>query len=412
MAVLVQPRTYNRTIMQLFGPRAQAGTYGVEVELEGQGLPKDHFGDWVYHADPSLRGESAEYVFRVPLNKDKVRAALEFLRDTLKGCGSVINKDLSNCSVHVHRNVQKNSLQDVYKIASVYFILEDLLTEWCGQERVGNLFCLRATDAEYLITAMVKAIRSGQFGGLIDDQELRYAGINVTSISKFGSLEFRGLRGTKEVDVITDWVDIVDNLCEYALTFKSPAHVVQQFSAVGPQQFLMDSLKNHAGVFMVAQDVNNRMYDGARVAQDIAFAVNWEEPVAQDKLKELQANEVFVKARQGRDEPRMVGQRAGVRIEPIRWDDRDEVMPAPQVGRPALQAGWVYDRGGIVRRPGEEWRDPIDNYLMTNNGGVILFWNRQTNQWARSVYQYVPPAPQREQWILDDNEGEGNREQD
>lgn len=107
-----------KVYMLLNKPR-KAGLLGVEVEVEtlkGE-LPRIHddLAAWNVTHDGSLRGESAEYVFKEPLGP--------------------------RASVHVHVNVLEMTKQQLDNFLYSYLLLEDVLMSFCGEGREGNRFC-------------------------------------------------------------------------------------------------------------------------------------------------------------------------------------------------------------------------------------------------------------------------------
>src|SRR3546814_18812942 len=94
------------------------------------------------------------------------------------------------------------TMTQLYSFMTVYLILENVLVGWCGHSRCGNLFCLRASDAEWLLTSIRAAAEGRTFKHSLHSDNLRYASMNVKALGDYGSLEFRAMRGTREMDWI------------------------------------------------------------------------------------------------------------------------------------------------------------------------------------------------------------------
>lgn len=266
-----------KTVMHWFGLRPQLktkGDLGIEIEVEGANLP-DAPKYWRREEDGSLRGEeNAEYVFRKPLTLDQTYAALEQLGAAYKENGSRVD-DSVRAGIHVHVNVQDLSLIELFNFITVYVVLEEILVDHCGEGRQGNLFCLRAMDAGYLITTLRKAIAKRQFQALGHD-DLRYSSMNVKSLSTYGSLEFRAMRGTGDMERIYNWAKLLLTLREVAKTFYDPKAVIQGFSEGEAAGFVYRCLGEQAGAFLEDTDALRKVKSGMRRAQDIAYACNWE----------------------------------------------------------------------------------------------------------------------------------------
>ena len=61
---------------ELIGCRDAAGEVGIEIELEGHGLPRMDFEYWRAERDGSLRGEAVELVLKKPCKRNIVRRVL------------------------------------------------------------------------------------------------------------------------------------------------------------------------------------------------------------------------------------------------------------------------------------------------------------------------------------------------
>ncbi|MGL5323573.1 MAG: amidoligase family protein [Aeromonas sp.] len=267
-----------RTVMQWFGVHPQyetKGDLGIEIEVEGRRLP-DAPRYWKREHDGSLRGpENAEYVFSKPLSKTATRTALALLDRAYVDNNSEVH-DTVRAGIHVHVNVQDLNIIELYNMMTIYMVLEPLLIKHCGEGREGNLFCLRATDAKYLLYSLKVAARQRAFRHLVSDN-LRYASMNVKALGTYGSLEFRAMRGTRDIKRIEAWAMMLLGLREKAQDIDSPNKVVELYSQLGAAEFvkqfagdLADELMNNF------PDYEALTHKGMRCAQQVAYAVNWD----------------------------------------------------------------------------------------------------------------------------------------
>lgn len=274
-----------KTVAEWFGipPRLLTkGDVGIEIEVEGKNLP--HVSKyWKMEKDGSLRGEeNMEYVLAKPSSMKEAELALKYLAVQYKQSESVID-DTVRAGVHVHINVQHLNMLELYSFMSIYLILEEMLVKYCGEFREGNLFCLRAMDAEFLLHKLQEAARTRRFGPLVDDN-LRYASMNVKALGTYGSLEFRAMRGTEDLTLIYQWASILFNLREVAKTFKDPQEVISFFSVNQHEGFIERCLGEHAPLFMDQPGWKESMSRGMRHAQTIAFCVDWMKFAKQEEL--------------------------------------------------------------------------------------------------------------------------------
>jgi hypothetical protein len=260
--------------------RVIKGKVGIEIEVEGKKLPKeaDSPKPWVYHVDGSLRGaENAEYVLDKPIEFDAVPHVVNKLWDAFRSKGSTLDES-NRTSVHIHLNVQEFHANRLTSFMALWFVFEEILTEWCGDHRVGNLFCLRAKDAPSIISQLRRFIRSGMRTSLREG--LHYAGMNAHAIVKFGSLEIRTLRGVSDPDIINTWVAILRRLYDLSADFPDPREICGGFSGTGADAFFEYVLADNAatvrqGIKMDSEGIRTSMYEGVRMAQDLCYARDW-----------------------------------------------------------------------------------------------------------------------------------------
>ena len=205
-------------IIDIFGvPKQDEKDIGIEIELEGVDLKHPIRQYWKGVGDGSLRGTSIEYVLKTPVRRKLTLQRLTSLKKELEDHGSQLQPS-DRCGVHIHVNCQQLTTKQVINFAIVYLILEDLLVEMCGEERVGNLFCLRASDADRIITAL-RICKQDDDLSHIQSNRYRYASINLAAISKFGSVEFRAFQTPKDLLKIQKWIEILLRIKDYSMGF-------------------------------------------------------------------------------------------------------------------------------------------------------------------------------------------------
>lgn len=258
------------SVREYFGLEPKAGEVGIEIEMEGTDLPATpKYTGWRATEDGSLRGESMEYVTRGVIKRDKVGSVLKKLQDYLANAGAILEPS-DRCGVHIHINCQELTIQQWYNFAALYLVLEEMLVHFCGEEREGNLFCLRASDAEYLITAIRRARESGRHHDLCNDA-LRYASINFSATDKYGSLEFRAMRATTDFAEIETWANILLRVKDQSLHFTTMPEIVEGLSAQGVINFLQTVLGPYYEL-LICPGMKEMTMRGVRRVQEIAYA--------------------------------------------------------------------------------------------------------------------------------------------
>lgn len=258
--------------------KAEHGDIGLEIEVEGFNLPvcKSY---WRNEKDGSLKGEeSMEYVLARPGSLDDILKALHYLEEKYVSTNARVD-DSVRAGVHVHINCQKLTMTQLYNFITVYLLLENLLVRWCGEYREGNLFCLRACDAEWMLFVLRMAALDPKkkFKDRFHKDDLRYASMNLKALGDYGSLEFRAMRGTRNLNLIYSWAETLYNLREFACTFETPNQIIEQFSIGGVNNFLERALGKNMKMFTSnCKDYADLVWSGMRNAQDVAYCVDWQ----------------------------------------------------------------------------------------------------------------------------------------
>lgn len=257
--------------------RKEIGDIGVEIEVEGRNLPRC-VKYWRNEQDGSLKGEeTAEYVLGKPYDLHGVDEALNYLDQLYNECGTVVDNSV-RAGVHIHINCQALTITQLYNYITTYLLLENLLVHWCGEFREGNLFCLRTCDAEWMLGTLKAAARDPkhQFRQRFHRDDLRYSSMNVKALGDYGSLEFRAMRGTRDLKLIYKWAETLFNLRQFACTFNKPTDIIEQFSIGGINSFLERALGKNMDMFTNGVDYQKLVWQGMRNAQDVAFCTDWD----------------------------------------------------------------------------------------------------------------------------------------
>jgi len=244
---------------------------GIEIEMEGENLfyERDVLY-WNVKDDGSLRGrEALEYVIKTPLKRQLINKRINGLYNKFVEYGSKI-KPSDRCGVHIHLNCQHMEIYQIYNLITLYLIFENLLTHWCGDSREGNLFCLRAQDAEWLIYSLVQDKEKGNFKNTSKEAMFKYASINIAALKKFGSLEFRALQTPTNPHIIIKWINMLLLLKEKSLTVKDSRELIELCSFRGCKGFTKYIFEKYFKD-LNCEGLENMVIDGLRRVQILAF---------------------------------------------------------------------------------------------------------------------------------------------
>lgn len=266
-----------KKLHEILGQAPSDGDVGVEIEVEGKNLPHVDDAFWRSEHDGSLRGEALEYVFKKPVKADKAPALLKHLDKIFKAQGSELNFSFRT-SVHVHVNCQHLTHAEYVSYIYTYLLLEEALMNYCGKDRKGNRFCLRLQDAEGVLENLQYVFQHER--GLMDvaGDNMRYSAINLAATLKYGSLEFRAMRGNMDVDILSTWVATLVRLRDFSKEMGTPVAVYDLFAKLGARGFMKEALGE---LF--------EHYDYLKAAQDIqrSFSLSIDLPYAYKPAKEV-----------------------------------------------------------------------------------------------------------------------------
>lgn len=221
----------------------QTGDFGIEIEVEGRNLPNVDNVVWKTEADGSLRN-GKEYIFKKAQSIKTVPVALRNLEKEFKKAAAELQFSFRT-SVHVHMNMQDLTYQQILNTIYTYLLLEAPLMSFCDEGRKGNRFCLRLEDAEGAIPVFKNLFFEGEMGlrDIIPDR-VRYAAINIEALPKYGSLEFRAMNGTMDVERISTWCQALYNIREFAISQENPSQIFNLFAKIEAEAFVKTVLQD------------------------------------------------------------------------------------------------------------------------------------------------------------------------
>jgi hypothetical protein len=184
---------------------------GIEIEMEGV-YKSFTSGLWQYlwspRSDGSLRNGGIEVV-SIPIKGVWIRRALKLIYATIKG---VVFSNRT--SIHIHLDVRALTQKQLTALILVYLAVESLLYKFVGKDRDQNIYCVplyTTTLVKSLVDWVNKSLDKVNMG------HHRYAGLNLDSLRKFGTLEFRHLHGTNDTTKVVNWINLIFKIKQYAM---------------------------------------------------------------------------------------------------------------------------------------------------------------------------------------------------
>ena len=183
---------------------------GIEVEVENvlridQNIPLVF---WRVAEDGSLRNNGREF---------KTVAIPSFiapvvLHQLFNGLNDTI--DFSRrTSIHVHLDARQLSPQQLTGLLFTYLCVENVLFKFADLSRRSNIFCVPLQESNLVYDMKPMDLRS--YTNIVDRWH-KYTALNLLTLAQFGTLEFRHLPGTNNVEKIITWIRLLTKLKIFA----------------------------------------------------------------------------------------------------------------------------------------------------------------------------------------------------
>jgi len=228
---------------------------GIELEIEntaGFTYYQDRVGPfWTITEDGSLRPRGASFEF---ISKP---ARLSVLVPQLHKFFQKFEFNERNytdrCSVHLHTNVLDFTQEQLASLAMIYTVFEEVLFQFVnhfkapderGYYRDTNIYCIPwnqcRMNAKLVDTIFRNAhqVRNWQ----------KYTALNLLPITTQGTVEWRHMHGTNDMEKLTTWLNVIGAIMKYAKTTEFD-EVVRQIKVLNDvstyQQFFTDVLQGY-----------------------------------------------------------------------------------------------------------------------------------------------------------------------
>lgn len=203
----------------------ESGMLGLEIELEGKLSSACPSSAWKVANEPSLRQcpNGFEYVFVQPMSPDGAEAAINTFDKAAKGWDI---KPSIRCSTHIHVSIGTSKNREILSAICLYLLFEEVLVSLQPPERIGNLFCRRASDAEAIPLGLIDMIRTANKSSYppsswgwrrFNKEGWRYGALNLAAIPLYGSLEFRFMTAMWRAKDLSLWLNVLRKIVVYGL---------------------------------------------------------------------------------------------------------------------------------------------------------------------------------------------------
>lgn len=244
---------------KIYGTKAKSRLLvGIEIELENALLVKE-LEDWTILRDGSLKEEGLE--FTLPVWEKSAIDYLNHLFNCLKD-----PHPSSRCSVHIHADVTKFTLDQIKSLIALYTIFEKPLYKYSGN-RWDNIYCVPVQT-----WAIGLSITQLGFKDLCYMFK-KYSGLHLfPEKGKLGTAEFRHMVGNTDPQYIFSWISIITDLVTYAQK-QSYAELLERISD-------MRATSQYRELFLEIFDQNAHLLQYPRLNKDIEEGITFTKLIA------------------------------------------------------------------------------------------------------------------------------------
>lgn len=183
---------------------------GVELEIENVPNFDEMIVSGIYHEeDGSLRNHGREFITK-PMTPSVLYHVLSSFFTKNK---FTENNYSERTSVHLHANCLDLTLDQLATVLLLYQVYEPLFYAYVGHDRDKNIFCIPWAETA-LTYAVINSIKEGKIDGLRQWQ--KYTGLNLLPLFELGTIEFRHMAGTPDINFMFNWFNLVGSLFAFA----------------------------------------------------------------------------------------------------------------------------------------------------------------------------------------------------
>lgn len=276
-----------------FGLMVSGTKLGYEIEIQtgdsSSSIERSRY--WRAVSEGSVQGFEA--VLREPQGGVDLVSALEEA-ETIIGELRGSDKFPEMTSVHVHVDVRDMTIIQLFNFITLAIMFEPVLYNYVEPHRNKNHFCLPMSDADNILRSLTRVVARYRRDGRLsrdylrsqwNQDEVKYAGINLSSICRYGSLEFRMHHGTADSTSLIRWGNILLKIREYAMgSDRSPNNILDTKKEVGIDNIFTQVLGQYSGV-LGYEGVDLDILEGIRNAQD--FVALFSQPVGRNIFQDI-----------------------------------------------------------------------------------------------------------------------------
>lgn len=235
---------------------------GIEVELEKYSDVGNHVY-WRAEHDGSLREGGVEFVLRQPLT------GLDLEKSIKELYADVLSKEYATSprtSTHVHIDARDMSVEHLRAMVFIYTMFERMIYDKVAPEREDSFYCTPLYNSVKHRRIFSKALEQLEFTACP-----KYSGLNLKSLVRYGSVEFRMYEGLTNSKDLTKWVKMLMRLKSGTKQYENVplADVLKMYSENTAESIIRAVFGDMAEDLLKDGEYNSRLKSSMRSAQDL-----------------------------------------------------------------------------------------------------------------------------------------------
>jgi hypothetical protein len=186
--------------------------YGVELEIENC-TDNMRVPGMRVEADGSLRNNGLEFITE-PMELPQLIKVLTsfFAKNALTE-----HNYSERTSIHVHTNCTDLTPTQVASICVIYQVFEKVLFNFIGNDRSSNIFCVPWSETTVNYRTVNALLSSDMY---VAKEWHKYTALNLNPLCSYGTIEWRHMEGTHDLEKIILWLQIIGSIYAYATTME------------------------------------------------------------------------------------------------------------------------------------------------------------------------------------------------
>lgn len=227
--------------------------YAIEVEAEFKKEFSSKVNGFSFKHDGSLSPLGIEFISRGPSSLKDINQNVKQLLELPEFKEDYIFSERT--STHVHVNIQNWTHEELFTVLITYYLIEGFVYSIVGDKRQNNLFCLAMYEANNIVD-ILKVLYSKDYRRLSSlFERYKYSGLNIASVARLGTIEFRHMYGTNNYKEIKNWINLIDKICKSRFKFRNMNEVYNAYCE-NREAFLLHVLED-----LCPKYINNDLFE-------------------------------------------------------------------------------------------------------------------------------------------------------